>query len=110
MKHIACCGLDCYECPAYIATQEDSDAKRKVTAELWTEEFKTEIKPGDVNCDGCRSNGERFSHCNVCEIRKCVYEKNLKNCAFCTDYACAKLNDFFIMAPEAKSNLENIRK
>jgi len=37
-------------------------------------------------------------------------EKNLKNCAYCDDFACERLSKFFEMAPEAKTTLEKIRK
>jgi hypothetical protein len=50
------------------------------------------------------------AYCSICEARKCASEKNLKNCAYCDDYPCSKLNEFFKMAPEAKTNLEEIRK
>ena len=35
-KIIAYCGLICSECPAYIATQKDSDEERKKVAEKWS--------------------------------------------------------------------------
>jgi hypothetical protein len=46
----------------------------------------------------------------MCEIRKCGKAKQVKNCAYCSDYACEKLIQFFAMAPDAKANLEEIRK
>jgi len=52
-KMISRCGLVCTECPAYIATQEDDDKKREEVAELWSKQFKMDIKPKDVNCVGC---------------------------------------------------------
>ena len=51
-----------------------------------------------------------FCYCHVCEIRKCGQEKQIKNCAYCADYACEKLEKFFTMAPAAKANLEDIKK
>lgn len=33
-KMIAFCGIVCSECPAFVATQKDDDAKRKEVAEL----------------------------------------------------------------------------
>ena len=110
-KMIAFCGIVCTECPAFLATQKDDDNERRKVAELWCKEFKAEIKPEDINCDGCLSeDGKLFSHPRVCEIRKCGQERNVKNCAYCDDYACEKLNKFFGMAPDAKATLEQIRK
>lgn len=109
-KMIGFCGLICSECPAYLATQKDDDDERKKAAEMWSKEFNANMKPEDINCDGC-SDGERvFNYCKKCEIRKCGLEKNLKNCAYCEDYACEKLSKFFEMAPEAKKTLEKIRR
>ena len=65
----------------------------------------------DINdCDGCIVNsGRLFSSCKQCEIRKCVIEKELERCAYCEDYACEKLTDFFIHDPDAEKQLEEIR-
>ncbi len=110
-KMIAFCGIVCTECPAFLATQKDDDNERMKVAELWSKEYKTEIKPQDINCDGCLSeDGRLFSHPRVCEIRKCGQERNVKNCAYCDDYACEKLNKFFEMAPDQRATLEEIRK
>ena len=84
-KMIAFCGLTCTECPAYIATRKDDDKERGKVAKVWSKEFN-------------------------CEIRKCGQEKEVKNCAYCDDYACEKLTKFFDMAPEAKTTLSEVRK
>lgn len=109
-KIIGFCGLICSECPAYLATQKDDDNERKKVAEMWSKEFNETIKSEDINCDGCLDDERVFNYCKKCEIRKCGLEKNLKNCAYCDDYACEKLEKFFEMAPEAKTTLEKIRK
>ena len=108
---IAYCGLMCTECPAYIATRDDNDDLRRKTAEDWSEEFKAEIKPEDINCDGCIVTGGRhFAHCGMCEIRKCGIERAIENCAHCPDYACDKLTGFFEVVPAARTRLDGIRK
>jgi hypothetical protein len=110
-KMIAFCGLGCSGCPAYIATQKDDDEERKRVAEMWSKEFKAQLKPEDINCDGCIADSDRlFSHVKVCEIRKCGLDKKVTNCAYCDEYACEKLTEFFKMAPEAKTTLDEIRK
>ncbi len=110
-KMIAYCGLICTECPAYIATQKDSDEERKKVAEKWSKEFKSEVKPDAINCDGCLiEKGRLFSYCHECKIRKCAQEKTFKNCAYCDDYACEELNKFFGFAPIAKNNLDKIKQ
>ena len=42
-KIIACCGIACSECPAYIAFKNDDDDLRKKTAKQWSEEFKANM-------------------------------------------------------------------
>ncbi len=109
-KLVGFCGIVCTECPGYIATQKDDDEQRKKIAEMWSKQFNADIKPEDVNCDGCLSESKRLiGHCRVCEIRKCGRERNVINCAHCDDYSCEKLNQFFGMAPDAKTTLEGIR-
>jgi predicted nucleic acid binding AN1-type Zn finger protein len=110
-KIIAYCGIVCSECPAYIATQNNDDAKRRETAEQWTKQFGHEMKPEDINCDGCLTDtGRIVSYCAICEIRKCARERGMVNCAYCDDYACDKLEKFFEMAPMFRATLDEIRK
>jgi hypothetical protein len=108
---IAYCGINCSECPGFLATQNDDNAKRKETAEMWSKQFKSDIKPEDINCDGCLADtGRIIGYGNVCEIRKCGQEKGVENCAYCNDYGCQKLEKFLEMMPMARVSLEEIRK
>lgn len=110
-KIVAKCGLACSACPAYIATQANDDALRAETAQKWSQMFKADIKPGDINCDGCQSESPRlFSYCSACEIRKCARARQAATCAACPDYSCKKLDDFLAQVPEARAALEEIRK
>lgn len=109
-KQIGCCGIICSECPAFQATQADDDNKRIEVAKQWSEDFKTEIKPEYINCDGCMSeSGRYFSYCMECEIRKCCRERHLVNCAYCNEYPCETLSEFFESVPDAKTILDNIK-
>lgn len=110
-KMIAFCGITCSECPAYLATQKDDDNERQKVAEMWSKEFDADLKPEDINCNGCLLEKEPlFSHCKVCTIRKCGLDKKVKNCAYCENYACEELTKFFAMVPDAKATLDEIRK
>ena len=110
-KMIAFCGLICTDCGAYIATKRNDDEKREEVAKLWSREFNKEFKTEDINCDGCLDlEGRLFGYCTTCEIRKCGLEKKVKNCAYCEEYACERLLEFFKMAPVAKETLEKVRK
>ncbi|MCJ7813489.1 DUF3795 domain-containing protein, partial [bacterium] len=92
------------------ATQTDDNKKRSKVASLWSKQFRTSLKPKDINCDGCQSDSDRlFGHCLTCEIRKCGMEMMVANCAYCHDYSCEKLNQFFKIVPDAKKRLDAIR-
>jgi hypothetical protein len=111
VKMIAFCGINCTECKAFIATQEDSEEKRREVAEEWSKAFGHEIKLGEINCDGCLDQGGRhIDYCGTCEVRKCGIEKEVENCAYCVDYRCEKLEKFHEQAPEAEKTLEEIRQ
>ncbi len=110
-KQIAFCGLICTECPTFIATKNDDDAKRKETAEYWSKKYNADIKPGDINCEGClTTTGKVFNYCTVCEIRKCGQDKGVENCAYCGDYSCKQLDEFFTFVPECKMTLDEIKQ
>ena len=109
-RMIAFCGMICSECGAFVATQNDDDEKRAEVAQLWSQQYHMDMKPADINCDGCTSDSDRhIGHCQVCEIRKCGKQKGVLNCAYCDDYACEKLEGFFKMVPDAKKHLDAIR-
>ena len=109
-KMIAYCGLDCAGCPAYLATQADDDNKRAEVAKEWSASYNADIKPEQINCNGCRSDEQKFFYCSdMCEIRKCGIEKGVENCAGCDEYPCEKLEAFFRMAPDARTTLDALR-
>ncbi len=107
---IGTCGIVCTACPAFIATKNDDNNAREELAKKWSKEFKSDIKSEHINCDGCLStSGKLFTHCAVCEIRKCGHEKKVENCAVCEQYGCEKISNFHKMVPDAKKVLDNIK-
>jgi hypothetical protein len=105
---LGCCGIDCSGCGAYIATLENDDIKRAEVAREWSEQYSTDLKPEQIVCNGCVSDGPWFHYTeNVCEIRKCCVGKSLASCAVCDEYACDRLEEFFNMVPEARNNLDS---
>jgi len=109
-RMIAYCGLDCAKCEGYQASQADDDGKRAKVARDWSARYRADIRPEQINCDGCRGEGRKFSHCNNCEIRRCGVERGVDNCARCDEYACEKLEAFFQVAPEARAALDGLRE
>ncbi|MFX1314618.1 MAG: DUF3795 domain-containing protein [Promethearchaeota archaeon] len=108
-KMIVYCGLNCAECPAYIATQNEDEVELKRVAREWSNE-EMSLKPEDICCDGCNVEGRLFIWCGQCPIRICCRQKSFENCAYCDDFICDKLKNTFEKSPSAKKNLENIRK
>ncbi len=107
---VAYCGIICSDCPAFKATKANDDGERQRVAEQWTEQYGKEFRVEDINCDGCLTEGPRtFSHCEVCEMRKCARERDVENCAHCDEYACERLSKLFNEYEPAKEVLDEIR-
>ena len=110
IENIACCGLNCIECPAYIAKQTDDQELREKTSKAWSGPgFTVEAK--QVNCEGCHSTGELFFHCYKCDVRNCALEKEVNTCADCGEYPCSdKLEVLWkqLNAPNAKKTLDSM--
>lgn len=109
-KLISCCGLNCATCDARIATIENNEELRKATADKWKVMFNVpEMSPDMINCTGCREEGVKFNHCEVCEIRNCVKEKGFETCGACSEMTtCIKVSAIHKYAPEAILNLKNL--
>lgn len=111
-KILAYCGLDCGDCEAYLATQNNDRGGLEETARKWAEQFGAKDISADMCiCDGC-SSGKRLStaHAATCALRVCASKRGVVTCAHCPDYGCEILQQFFAFAPVLKEKLEAIRK
>ena len=112
---IAYCGLECDSCPIHLATLENDLVKqikmRIEIAEQLSKIYGTTPKPEIItDCDGCKdNNGRLFAPCADCRIRKCAIDKNMINCAYCSDFACEKLEKHYKYDPISRDRLEDIR-
>lgn len=104
---IACCGIDCDDCDACIATMTNDYMLREETAKKWCEMFGTQdITAESINCTGCRTEGSKFSHCDVCEIRACATDKGFGTCGECAELdTCQVVGMILQHVPSAKENL-----
>ncbi len=110
-KMIAHCGLECSGCPTYLATQHDDDEARKKTAAYYAQQYGFNLKPEEINCDGCLADGGMLiAYCRSCEIRACCREKALANCALCAEQPCDKLKEFHDFSPAAKASFDALVK
>jgi hypothetical protein len=106
---IACCGIDCENCDARIATVSNDNELKEKTAEKWRVMYNSpNITAETINCMGCRTDGVKFGHCSECEIRKCVYGKGFNTCGDCKELDTCQIVGFVIQnVPGAKENLLN---
>jgi hypothetical protein len=109
-KVIACCGINCANCDARIATLENNNELRAQTAQKWSIQFGAAgITPEMINCTGCREEGVKFSHCTQCEIRNCAISNNFQTCADCDKLAgCELVAKVHTYLPEALDNLNSL--
>ncbi len=113
---IAFCGLSCQACPIYLATrQTDRRTQARLRADIvrqCQEQYHLNFTLEDItDCDGCRTAGGRlFSACKSCPIRQCAIKKGLESCAYCSQYACASLEEFFKSDAEARTRLDEARR
>ncbi len=108
-KIISACGLDCFSCECYEATQTgDLEHKKKIAAK-WSKEYQVSLTIDDINCDSCMMGDSHFSWCHKCPIRSCAIEKNYENCAECDHFPCQKGEFIFQVFPQAKKNIESLR-
>jgi hypothetical protein len=106
---IAYCGINCIECPAYLATQKGNIKEIEKVAKEWSS-GSLSFKPEEIYCDGCNGEGRIFSWCGECPIRSCCRQKGFQNCGYCEDYFCDNLKNTFDKTPSAKEQLDDFRK
>lgn len=106
---IACCGLDCEKCDAYLATIHHDDALRAKTAKLWSELNQVPITPEMIHCTGCRADGAKTYFCSdLCKIRKCVQGKGFETCGECAEMeSCKTVAEIHQHSEDAVKNLKN---
>ncbi|NPE27335.1 DUF3795 domain-containing protein [Methanococcoides sp. SA1] len=103
---LAPCGLLCDKCEAFIATQNNDEKAFAIIAEKWSKLYNAQVEIDHLYCDGCTANGRKSYYCgNLCEIKKCVDEKQLADCGKCDSFACEKLESIYQHEPEAKQRL-----
>ena len=105
-KNIVYCGLDCAQCPIYLATKNNDEELRKKTAEEWGMDAEK------LYCDMCNAddNQQLFEWCAECPIRICARELGFSTCAECSNFPCEKMADQHAKYPEQRETLNAIRK
>lgn len=105
------CGLDCAQCPAFLAYRDDDQGLRERTAPEWSRLYGAALKPEDINCVGCTlTEGVHIGHSEECSFRGCGLAHKISNCGECPDYPCPGLADFHRSVPQARENLDRYRQ
>jgi hypothetical protein len=107
---LAFCGLDCAECPAFLAWKNNDDELREKQAKEWASpEFPLEA--AEINCVGCKAEAEpKFKFCTTCTVKSCASDRGVETCAHCNDYGCDILEAWLAQAgDEFRQKLDNMR-
>ena len=108
---IAYCGIECSKCDSYRATRSGNYEELVKVAEKLSKLYGAEVKPEYVICDGCKNEERHSFFCtNSCKMRKCCIEKGFNSCIECSDFPCKELQFELDNNPEAKDNLEKLKR
>lgn len=88
---ISYCGFNCHHCGA----RSDDPKIRQKVVDGWKKFLHLDMYTVEnIKCDGCRSNGKLAD--KQCQVRPCVTEKGLDNCAACDNFPCDKIERFIM--------------
>ena len=103
------CGLDCFNCPGYLAN--DNEEIRKQLAARAQEYGIPYKKAYEISvCRGCR---KEEGICPIgglrtepCKVFKCVTSKGIESCADCDDFPCDNLHPYADKASMLPHNMK----
>ncbi len=102
------CGIDCRQCPAYVASRQGNSREREILAQEWSTE-KYPLSTEDIYCEGCKASDDMvMSFCAECPVRRCARHQNISNCSQCIHYPCEALSLVFQKSPEAQEILDTL--
>ncbi len=90
------CGLDCFNCPAYLAN-DNEEIRKQVILDASTD--AVHFSDEDVVCKGCRRENGLIPLRNKlglgpCKVYKCISSKDIESCADCSDFPCDNLHPY----------------
>jgi len=83
------CGLDCFNCPMYMA-MTDETLRRKIAENL-------KIPIENAACCGCRNENGTMAFMNMtepCNVFRCTTDRHLEFCSDCADFPCDYLHPY----------------
>lgn len=93
------CGLDCFNCPMYLA-RKNEDLRAKLAARM-------NLPLEKAQCRGCRNEGGTIPFLGMtepCRVFGCIQEKGLDFCFECPDFPCDHLHPYADRAAEVPHN------
>jgi hypothetical protein len=83
------CGLDCFNCPAFLAN-EDMNIRKSISESL-------HLPLEEARCKGCRNAKGTISFLGdnkPCAVFRCTSEKDITYCHECSDFPCDHLHPY----------------
>jgi hypothetical protein len=99
LQMTAPCGLDCFNCPVYMA-QDNPELQKKIAQNLGLPEEK-------AVCKGCRPQNGTIPFLNMqepCQVYRCISQKGLDFCSDCSDFPCDHLHPYADRASQVPHN------
>ncbi len=93
------CGMDCFNCPMYLA--KDDQKLRATMAKTMN------IPPEKAFCRSCREEKGTMTWMGwtgPCRVYRCTEQKGLHSCADCSDFPCDNLQPYADQADKVPHN------
>jgi len=93
------CGLDCFNCPVYLAA-ENEELKAKISSGMG-------VPVESVVCRGCRGEGGAIPFLGMsepCNTYRCAAERDVAFCCDCPDFPCDNLHPYADRASQVPHN------
>lgn len=95
------CGLDCFNCPLYLAN-ENKELRSAISERL-------NVPSEEAVCRGCRNENGIIRVLNMtepCNVYKCIQQKDTDFCFVCPDFPCDHLHPYADRASEVPHNIK----
>lgn len=93
------CGLDCFNCPVYLANNNEN--LREIVAD------RLNVPKEKAVCQGCRNEGGAITAIGrnkPCYVYQCIQEKEISLCCDCADFPCDNLHPYADQAAQKPHN------
>jgi hypothetical protein len=93
------CGLDCFNCPMYLA--QKNDELRTILSE------RLGIPREETSCSGCRDQEGTIAFLKMsepCNVYRCISQKKVDFCCDCEEFPCDHLHPYADRASQVPHN------